>query len=279
MDLTSVVEALRSAPDTVDANWFEANARAFIPAFEGLSFADVSVDIPDPDAPATRITGSLGLFDLTLGDYRNGIPASIATSLENLVVDLPEDTEDESIQQLIAMGITSIDAGFNLDLAWDEAANSIAISDLSVSAADLATLAVTGTITNATADLFDVDPDKAQLAALALSVSDLQLELVDAGFSDIVLEQAAAEQGATPADLRTVFAGIAQGTILGQLATTANAQEVAQAVSAFVQGTARTLRIELEAKQQPGLGLVDFLSASENPTVLLDKVKVSAEAD
>ncbi len=278
IDLTNLIDTLASAPESVDAAWFEANARLFVPAFEGISIADVSVDIPDPQAPKTRIKASLGAFDLTLGDYRNGIPAAIATSLEGLVVALPKNSQEESVHQLISMGITSIDAGFNLDLAWDEAENTIKVNDVSVSAADLASIAIGGTITSATIDLFDLDADTALAAAMALTVSDVQVEVTDDGASDLVLEQVAAEQGARPADLRTVFAGLAQGTIVGQLATAANAQQVAQAVAAFVQGTAKTLSLDLTAKAQPGVGLVDFLAASENPAALLDKVDVSAEA-
>ncbi len=279
VDLNNVVAALEAAPDAVDETWLDANARRLIPEFGGLSIADVSIDIPDAEAPGNSITGSLGLFDLTLGNYRNGIPADIAARLKNLMVDLPEDSEEESVQQLIAMGITTIDAGFNLALAWNEATNTIDVGDISVSAENLATLALAGTITNATAGLFDLDLDKVEAAAMALAVSNLQLELDDAGLSDIIIDQVAAEQNATAADLRTVFAGVAQGTILGQLATAANAQQVAQAVSDFVKGTATTLRIELVAKEQPGVDLGDLLAAEDDPTALLEKVEVSAEAN
>jgi len=278
MDLTSTIAALEAAPAEVDEAWLETNARALIPAAEGFSMTGLNIDIPDPDAPDTRIAALVGAFDLTLADYINGIPADIDVSAANIQAEIPEDSGDETFEQLRALGITSIDAGFRVAAAWDEASNSIAVEEVSLSGVDLATVLLAGTINNATEDLFSLDTDTALAASMGLAVKDLNLTVTDAGLSDIILAVVAAEQGADPATLRPVFAGLAQGTVISMMAGAADAAKLGEAINAFVSGNAKTLVIDIEAKTDPGLGMADFMEAEQDPTSLIGKVNITAEA-
>ncbi|MBD8064388.1 hypothetical protein IC608_02715 [Devosia sp. PTR5] len=278
MDLTSVIATLEGAPDAVDQAWLDANARGLIPGMEGLSLSGLNIDVPDPEAPGTRIKASVGAFDLTLGDYRNGIPTTVDTSAANIVADLPADTEDEQLKQLIALGVTSIDAGFRIAASWDEAAQAIDLEEVSVTGADLATVVLAGKITNATEDLFATDPDTALMASMGLAVKSLNLDVTDEGLSDIILKAVAAEQGSDPAAMRPVFAGLAEGTVVGMMAGAADAAKLGKAVNSFVSGAARTLNISIEAKEDPGIGVADFMAAEEDPTLLLGKVTIDATA-
>lgn len=278
MDLSGPIAAIEAAPAALDEAWFTANARALIPAFAGFSFSDVAVDVPDPEAEAARIVASVGSFDLSLADYRNGIPATVSTTASHIMLDLPTDTTDEQLQMLIGLGITSIDAGFTIDAGWDEASNTIAINDISVTGADLATVKLAGTIANATEALFSSDENEAMAAAMGVAISHLKLEVTDMGLSDLVLAIASADQGGDAATLRTVYSGLAEGTIVSMLADAAEAQKVGAAVSAFVAGKAKELSIDLTAKEPPGLGLADFMAAEEDPTLLIGKVNISATA-
>ena len=88
----------------------------------------------------------------------------------------------------------------------------------------------------------------------------------------------AAEQDADPATLRPIFAGLAEGTVLGMLAGAADAAKLGSALNAFVSGTAKSLNISIEAKADPGLSLEDFMLAEEDPTTLLGKVNIDASA-
>ena len=278
MDLSAPIAAINAAPEAIDATWLEDNARALIPSFGGFSFADLAVDIPDPDAPDTRIKASIGAFDLSLADYLNGIPTVASTNATNIVVDLPTDSSDEQIQQLLALGITSVDAGFAIDAAWNAEEQAIAINDVSVTGADLATVRLAGTIANATDALFGLDEDAALAAAMAVAISNLKLDVTDEGLSDIILAAVSAEQGSDPATMRPVFAGLAEGTIVGLLAGAAEAQKVGAAINTFVGGQAKHLTIDMTAKEPPGLGMMDFMAAEEDPTVLIGKVTIDATA-
>ncbi|WIJ26750.1 hypothetical protein [Devosia sp. RR2S18] len=279
MDLSAPLAALASIPDMVDEAWFTENARALIPAFEGFSFSDVAVDVPDPDVEGARIVASLGAFDLSLGEYFNGIPTDVSTTVENLVFDLPQNSEDEPVQQLLALGITSVDTGFRLAASWNEDEQTIAIDEVSVSAADLASVVLSGVIANATEALFAVDENEALAASMQVAINELNLDVTDFGLSDIIMEQVAAEQGADAATLRPVFAGLAQGTVIGLLAGAAEAQNVGSAISDFVSGDATNLTINMTAKKNPGLGLADFVAAEEDPSVLIGKVNIQATAE
>lgn len=277
-DLSSTIAALEAAPDDVDEAWFDANARSLIPSFEGLSFSGLSVDIPDPDADGERIVADVDDFDLTLGNYVNGIPSLIDTSASGIRATLPADTDDEQLQQLIALGVTDVDAGFRVAAAWDEATDTIGIEEVSFSGVDLATVVLSGTIANATSALFSLDENEALMAGMGVAVKALNLDVTDAGLSDIILAVAAADQGADPATLRPVFAGLAEGTIIGMMAGAADAAKLGTAVNQFVSGAAKSLNIGIEAKDEPGLSMVDFMQAETDPTTLIGKVNISATA-
>lgn len=278
MDLSSPIAAIQSAPEAIDEAWFNANGRALIPAFEGFAFSDVLVDVPDPDADGERIQASIGSFDLTLGSYINGIPSDLLTTASNIVVELPEDTDDEQVQQLIDLGVTSIDAGFTIDAAWNEAENTIAIDEVSITGADLATIKLAGTLANVTDLLFGLDENQALAAAMGIAVNQLKLDITDAGLSDIIVARVAADQGSNPAAMRPIFAGLAEGTIVGMLAGAAEAQKVGTALNTFISGKAKYLTIEMTAKEAPGLGLMDFMAAESDPTSLIGKVTIDASA-
>ena len=278
MDLTTTIATLEGAPAEVDEAWLEANARGLIPAMEGFSLTGLDIDIPDPDAPDTRIQAKVGAFDLSLASYLNGIPTDLDVSASGIQAEIPADSGDESFEQLRALGITSIDAGFRVAAAWDEANDTIVVEEVSLNGADLASVLIAGLVTNATEDLFALDNDVAMAAGMGLAVKELDLTVTDAGLSDIILAVVAAEQGADPASLRPVFAGLAQGTVISMMAGAADAAKLGDAINAFVSGNAKTLVIGIEAKTDPGLGMMDFMEAEEDPTTLLGKVNITAEA-
>lgn len=278
MDLSGPIAAIEGAPQALDEAWLTANARSLIPAFEGFSFSNLVIDIADPEAEGERIAASLGAFDLTLGNYINGIPADLFTTASNIVVDLPEQTDDEQLQQLIDLGVTSVDASFTIDAAWSEAEDTIVIDELSFTAADLATVALSGTLANATDALFSIDENESLMAAMGVAIRALKLDINDAGLSDIILARVAADQGADAATMRPVYAGLAEGTVIGVLAGAAEAQKVGSAISAFISGEAKNLTIDLTAKDPAGLSLPDFMAAEDDPTALIGKVNIEATA-
>ncbi len=277
-DLSTTIATLESVPDDVNEAWFDANARQLIPSMEGMSFTGFDMDVPDPDGGGTRVQVSIAAFDLTLLDYLNGIPTNFDISAQGIKAALPEDTGDEALEQLRALGITEIDAGFRIAAAWDEATASINFEEASFSAENLGSMNVTGTLANATAALFSLNENAALMAAMGVAVKSLNASVQDSGVSDLVVAIAAEEQGGDPASLRPIYADLAKGTVIGLLAGVADAAKMGDAISAFVRGDAKTLEIGITAKDDPGLGMMDFMAAEDDPTTLLGKVNISAEA-
>jgi hypothetical protein len=278
MDLSGPIAAVQAAPAAIDAAWLEANARALIPAFAGFSISDFVMDIPNPDAKDERIKANVGAFDLSLADYLHGIPTNFSTTGNKIVFKLPDHSSDEQIQQLIDLGIGSLDFGFAVKAAWDEATNAINIEDVSIDGVDLARVGLSGTIGNATEALFGIDPDMALAAAMGVVIKNLKVDVTDAGLSDIILARVAADQGSDATTMRPIFGGLAEGTILGMLAGAAEAQKVGKAVNAFIAGDAKALTIEMTAKDPAGLGLADFIAAEDDPTLLIGKTNITATA-
>jgi hypothetical protein len=276
IDLSAPMTTIQNAPEAIDEDWLTANGRMLVPAFEGFSVSDVAIDIPDPDNPGGRIVASVGNFDLSLTEYLNGIPTALLTSATNIKLELPANTADEQLQLLMALGISNIDAGFTIDASWSEANNAIAIKEVSVTGVDLASVKLSGTINNATNALFSNNENMMMAAAMGLAIGDLNLDVNDTGLSDIIMTMVASDQGTDAATMRPVFAGLAEGTVVGMLAGAAEAQKVAGAISAFVGGSAKRLTIDVTAKQAPGLGMMDFMAAQNDPMVLIGKVDIDA---
>lgn len=277
-DLSSLIATLENAPERVDETWLEANARGMIPSMEGFSFSGFKMDIPDEDAGGTRIKAGVGNFDLSLADYRNGIPADMDMSAQAIQFAIPEDSTDETLVQLRDLGLKDIDAGFRFAAGWNEAKQTIEIKDISIEGANLISAAIKGTITNATGDLFSTDNNAALAASIGLGISNLDLTVVDKGLTDIIFAVVAKEQDAKPETLRPVFAGLAQGTVISVMAGAADAAKLGEAINKFVAGTAKTLAIGIKAKDEKGIGMEDFMAAEDDPSVLLGKINVSAEA-
>lgn len=277
LDLSGPIAVIAAAPENIDKAWLEANARSLIPAYGGLSFNGLAVDMPNPDAENERIKAKVAAFDLSLGAYVNGIPTDVKTSADHIVVDLPKDGADQ-LKQLADLGVTSLDLGFALDAAWNAQDETIALNKLAVTGANLATVDLSGSLGQVAAALFSTNEDEALATAMGIVIKTLKLNVEDAGLSDLILARASADQGMDAKSMRQMFSGLAQGTIISYLAGTAEAQHVGQAVSDFIAGTAKSLQISLTAKQEPGLGMVDFMAASDDPTLLIGKVSIDATA-
>ncbi|HZY66996.1 MAG TPA: hypothetical protein VFE52_00325, partial [Devosia sp.] len=105
MDLNPTLEALDSAAGQLSDAWFDANWRRLIPSWEGLSFKGFALDAVTPPTaadpstgtparPSERIEAKVGEFDLSLANYREGIPTDVSISASGVEFPLPQDTTD-----------------------------------------------------------------------------------------------------------------------------------------------------------------------------------------
>ena len=277
-DLNAPITLIQSNVDNLSPAWFNANGRALIPAFGGFSLAGLAVDVPNPEMPGSRIQANIANFDLTLSDYLNGIPTRIATSASGVDIPLPQDSTDDQVKMLLALGITRVNLGYELTAAWDKTTNTINVDKVSVSGKDLGSFAVAAVIGNAAEQLFAVDPNVAQAASLGLTVKNLTFDVTDAGLGDILAPMMAAQQGVDPANYRTQMAGVMEGAALALLGSTDAARALGTAVGDFVSGKVKALTINVASKDPNGIAVPVLMQASEDPTVLASQVEITGSA-
>lgn len=272
MDFTAPIAALAAAPAELTEAWFEQNWRKLVPVIDGLSAANLVVDVPDPENKAGRIQASVGGFDVSLADYVNGLPSRIGLTTQNVVVTVPE---DEAGQMLRAFGVEQLDLSQDLQLHWDKDAQTIVIDTFSIDGTELGTVNLTAVIGNATPELFSADNNVALVASMGLTLKSLKLDIDDRGLSTLIIGGAAAAEGQDPAVMRVGFAGLAQAMILGFVGTTPEAMAASEEIAAFIKSKPQ-VSITLTAKDEKGLALPLLMAAGDNPAALAGQIDIAA---
>ncbi|RYE44222.1 MAG: hypothetical protein EOP24_24650 [Hyphomicrobiales bacterium] len=276
MDFTAAIAAIEAATK-LDEAYFTANWRKLVPALDGMSLADFSIDVPDPEASGKRITGTLGAFDATLGNYVNGIPADIALSLSNFILPITADMTDLPVADLLARGVDKLDISLGTKLAWDQASSTIKVDDVLIDMGALGRVNLSGTFGNATQSLFADNTDEATMAAMLLTLRNVTIEVEDRGIGSLAFAAGAKDAGQSEAAFRTAVAGMAQGMTLAFLGNTTEALTAAQQLGTFLSGASH-LKLTITAKDEAGIGLADLAAAETNPAALAGKLNVVAEA-
>jgi hypothetical protein len=278
IDLSQPIAAIEAQGDGITADWLQANYRKLIPAFGGFSFSGFAVNGPDPQAPGSTIDAKIASFDLTLSDYLNGVPTKISSSSSGIEAPLPAESTDDTVKMLRAIGLTKVNLGYEFSVAWDKATQTIAVDKLSVTGADLGSVAVAISIGNAAEQLFDNDFNVAEAAALGVSLKSVKVDVTDAGFADKFVPTLAAEQKVDAATFRQKIAGTAEAVVLQVLGATDTSKALADAVGSFVTGAAKSLSVSIVAKDPAGLPVPLLMQAGNDPTVLASAVDVTGSA-
>jgi hypothetical protein len=254
------------------------NPRDFIPQLDAFRISNVSFNMPDANDKQrkARIVGSLGNFEVRLGNYINAIPANVAITVERAAADLPKNSRDSGLQQLIAMGYSRIEASSAFKLRYDEAGKALMLDEFSTKLADMGALTARASIGNVSRDIFDTDLAKMSVAGLAAQVRTLDLRLDNAGLVQKALAEGAKQQRKKPDDFRAELSAGAALLIPGMMGDHPAAKTVANAVAKFI-AAPKSLSIGLRARGE-GLSAADFMAVS-SPAQLLDRVDITATAD
>lgn len=291
LDLNPTLDALESALGQFSEAWAETNWRRLIPSWEGMSFSDFALDVMTPEMPADPAMGmparpsehvqaKVGSFDLSLANYFLGIPTDVALSASGIEVPLPQDSTDPQINTLLAAGLTGVNMGFDAAAAWNEDAKSIAIEKLAIAAVDLGSLSISSNIGNATAQLFDLDPNVSMAAGFGLMVKDVTINATDDGLGAIIWPLAASEQGVTDVEAyRTQMAGMFEGLAIQLIGPTDAARQLGEAISDFVTGGKTEITINIKAKDPNGIPMAMFMAAQNDPSILAGQIEITGMAN
>jgi len=272
----SVISELRAALNEPDKPIEEVDFRRFIPTIGTIRLAGISIDAPAIITGKEPIKISLGTFEIKAGEQLNGIPTSLALTIDKLVTPVSEATGNPAAKDMIAMGIRSLDLSAKLDLAWEAAKNEIAIRTLSFGSAGLAQIEASGTLGNVTKDLFASDLALAQVAALGATARNLQVKVQNFGLVEKLIENEARKSKRKVEEVRQQFTMIASLGLAAVLGPSDGAKSVAAAASRFV-AKPGTLTVSANAKSTTGLGLADVITMTE-PTEIFDKIDLKADA-
>ncbi len=277
-DLSGPIAAVEANQAGFTADWFQTNYRKLIPAFGGVSFSNLSVDVPDPDQAGQRIQANVADFDLTLSDYLNGVPTKVSSSAHGVAVPLPANSDDDNMKMLLALGITKVNLGYEFSAAWDKTTQTINVDKVSISGEDLGSVAFATVLGNATDELFAEDADAAMTAGMGVTVKSAKLDIKDDGLGDKLVPLLASQQNADPATFRSQMAGVMEGAVLQLLGSTDAARQLGAVVGDFINGKAKALTVNVTSKDPAGIPMTLFEQASEDPTVLGPAVDITGSA-
>ena len=272
-----VIRELRAALAEPDKSIDEVDFRRFIPTIGTVRLAGISIDAPAIITGKEPVKISLGTFEIKAGEQLNGIPTSLAVTIDNLVTPVSEATGNPAAKDMIAMGIRTLDLSAKLDLAWEAAKNEIAIRTLSFGSAGLAQIEASGTLGNVTKDLFASDLALAQVAALGATARNLQVKLQNFGLVEKLIENEARKSKRKVEDVRQQFTMVASLGLAAILGPSDGAKSLAAAASRFV-AKPGTLTVAASARSTTGIGLADIITMTE-PTEIFEKIDLKADAN
>lgn len=278
IDFTPTAVALQEVGGQPLEAWAATNWRKLIPGFDGFAVANVNIDVPDDKNKGQRIKAKLGSYDLTLGSYVQGIPTNISTKAQNFVFDIPANTKDNGMREIMALGYKALDVSAALSAKWNESSNTINIENLSAQGAGMGAVNIKATIGNAIKELFIGDPTMMQIAALGLTAKDLEVKVDNSGLLEKVVAREAQKQGKKPEEFRRDMGAMANLVIPGLLGGGEAAQTVANAVSAFL-AKPGSLLVSARAKDPAGISLGEAAMASGNPMAIIQKIAITARAN
>ncbi|HZH52566.1 MAG TPA: hypothetical protein VEZ16_11875 [Microvirga sp.] len=278
--LKPTLEALKSIDREALKNLDPTAMRTLVPTLGTLRVANVEVDsLSDegPGSPPERVKASLKEFELTADKPFNAIPTNIRLGFRNFAIDLPPDSQEDGIKDLLALGYRNIDLSFLLAANWNEAAGELALSEVSVDGRDMGSVTLTGILGNVSKEVFDPDTAVASVALIGAKAKSLEVTVRNTGLFERFLETTAKEEKTTPEALRRTYGTAAAVAIPAMLGNSEQAKTLSQAVARFIAKPGR-LTINAQAKDPAGLGVVDLLSLSE-PADALTKLNITARVE
>jgi len=278
--LAPVIEELKALLAKPDADIDNLDFRKFIPTIGTFRMTGLSIDAPQPPRrgqPQPPLRIGLGLMELKSGEQLNGVPTALSLTIDNLLVPVTEGPSNPAARDLIAMGYRMLDLSSKVDMAWDAARSELGVRSLSVGAANMAKLDISGILGNVTRDLFASDLALAQVAALGATVRSVEAKLQNFGLLEKLVENEARKANRKPDEMRREYAMMASLGLSAILGPSDAAKTLTAAISRFA-AQPRALTVQATAKSGSGLGLADVLTITD-PTQIFDKIDLKATAE
>jgi len=272
----SMTQALTKLASSPDFDPKDMDPATLIPKVGLIRIAGIDVDVPDTKDPKQRIKAKLGLFETRMSNHVGPIATNVAVNMDGLRMDIPPNSKESGLRDLLQMGYNSIDLSARFEQVWDQAASKLKINELSLRMAGMFAARASAEVSNATKELFTLDKAVVAVAALGLSANTLSVNLRNEGLFEKLIAKQAKENNEKPGDVRAQIAAAATLMVPMMLGDHPAAKSLGAVLGKFV-AEPRTLTVTLKA-QGAGLGATDFIAASD-PMDLLKKIDITATAN
>jgi hypothetical protein len=276
VDMSGMWSALQTAAAKPDFKPDELDPTAFLPKINLIRLAGIDINMPDPKAAGQMIKAKLGRFETRMGNHVGPIPADVAVNLDRFQMDIPANTREEGLKNILALGYKAIDVSMAYNQVWDKAKKTLSLKDLSATSAGMLNARMSGEIANVSADVFTLDKAKAAVAALGIVAKSLNVTVVNEGLVQKLIAQQAAQQKRKPEDVRAELAAGAALMVPMMMGDHPGARALGAALGKFA-ADPKNVKVVMTAKGD-GVGSMDFL-ASGNPMEVLKKVDITATAN
>jgi hypothetical protein len=258
---------------------------SLIPELGRMRVGGISVDVAAPEqeteattSPPERITFKLANFEVGLTKPYNGIPTDIEIRQDDLSIPVPADSAEEVFVEARKLGFESFVFSYALSAGWDEPNKNMIIREVSLSGKDVGRVSLSGLIGGVTEDFFSFDPDRSQAALLGLAGREMKLTIKDEGLMANAIKIYALQNDMTENQVRGTLTLLSSAMLQQVAAEQPKLQSAITALLRFISAPG-TLTVTAKSTAANGVGLVDLVSASENPMLLLDKLDIQATAE
>ncbi|MCA3564209.1 MAG: hypothetical protein IOD03_10070 [Methylocystis sp.] len=276
ISIASMTQALTRLANRTDLDPTDLDSLALLPKISLIRFGGIDLDIADTRDPKQRVRAKIAGFETRMGNHVGPIPADVAVSLDGFRMDIPADTKDAGLRDILRMGYSAIDLSAGYEQVWEQAASKLRINDLSLRLAGMFAARANAQVSNATKELFTADQAVAAVAILGLTANSLSVDFRNEGLVDKLIARQAQEGKMKPEDVRAQFAAAATLMAPMLLGDHPAAKTLGAVLGKFV-ADPRTLTVTLKV-QGDGLGATDFIAVS-NPMDLLKKIDITATAN
>lgn len=276
VSLGAMMGALQTMAASAVPDMAKIDPATFIPKVDLIRMAGIDIDVPDTKDPKERIRARLGLFETRMGNHVGTIPANVAMTFDRLQMDIPANTKEKGLQDILAMGYKALDISARYDQSWDQAAKVMKVNELSLRSAGMFATKLTAEIANVPKEIFTLDKAIAAVAALGVSAKSVNLSVTNDSLFEKLIAKQARETRRKPEDVRAELAAGATLAVPMMMGDHPAAKVLGTALGKFV-AEPKNLKINLTAKGA-GLGATDFLAVA-NPMDLLKKVDITASVN
>lgn len=270
-----VLEGMRLMAADPSLETDPAALQRMIPVLGTTTITGVVADVM-PEGPDSKVEITLGSLSVTADEPYNGLPTNLRLSIGNLAFDLPEDSGEEFVEQLRGIGYERLDVSGALAARWNETANEIVITEVSLGGVDIGSLALRGVLGGVGPDLFSADDDERMGALFSAAVKNVHLMFENRGVVEQLLALQADGMGMRPEDVAMQFGAMAEGMLPAMLGGSDQARALGQAVAAFLRSPGE-IEISAQARDPEGVPVFEFMMMS-SPAALMEQIDLTAIA-